>query len=83
MSNENNEEAMSSEEIERLARERVKNVVENYERKRKLRFATELAEIMPELSAETILDLLANNGKIVAQDGLQLGEIIAVAIRIR
>lgn len=81
MSNENNEEAMSSEEIERLARERVKNVVENYERKRKLRFATELAEIMPKLSAENILELLANDKKIVAQDSQQLEKIIDVAIR--
>ena len=31
MSNENNEEAMSSEEIEKLARERVRAVVEKYE----------------------------------------------------
>ena len=76
-----NEESMSSEEIEKLARERVRAVVESYERKRKLNFAIELAEVMPELSVETIQEILANNGKIVARNRQQLENIIDAAIR--
>lgn len=82
MSNENNEKPMSNEEAQKL--KLCEEIIAEYKaRKAKAtdKFAAELAEIISELSIETIQEILANNKKIVAQDRRQLEKIIAVAIR--
>ena len=82
MSNEKNEEEMSNEEAQKL--KLCEEIIAEYRaRKEKSaeKFATELAEEIPEFSAKKILDLMTSNKKIVAQDKEQLGKIISAAIR--